>query len=96
MNEAEREDWKAKLEATFRLPNETERYRVLDKQTDELRKIGPIIVRPENSHNCSDRRCEIDRWVMEEYPSHRTACWALKVGDNVFKPVWRIVLDVEI
>lgn len=48
-----REEWKVKLETTFRIADETERNRVLDQQTDELWEIGPIIVRPKNSQNCS-------------------------------------------
>ena len=96
MDEAERKDWKAKLEATFRLPESDERYRVLDEQTDELWEIGPIIVRPKNSQNCSGGCCDLDQWVMEEYASHHVAYWAARFGGNAFIPIWRVILDVEI
>jgi len=95
MEEATRQEWKEKIEETFRRSDETERFRVLDEQTDELWVIGPIIVRPKNSQNCSDGCCDLDQWVMEEYASHRDAYWAARFGDNAFKPIWRIVLDVE-
>ena len=52
MEEATRQEWKEKIEETFRRSDETERFRVLDEQTDELWEIGPIIVRPKNSQNC--------------------------------------------
>lgn len=91
-----RQEWKAKLEAAFRITDEAERNRVLDQQTDELWEIGPIVVRPKNSSNCSDGCCDMDQWVMEEYSSHHYAYWAVNFGDNAIQPVWRIVLDVEI
>lgn len=96
MENDERILWKKKLEDSFQIQDENERAQTIDAQSDELWKLGPIIVRAKNTKNCSDSCCEMDQVVIEEYRTREAAHFAMCFADNVIKPVWSIVLDVEI
>ncbi|MFB7858914.1 hypothetical protein [Rhodococcus qingshengii] len=96
MENDERISWKKNLEDAFRIPDEEERGRVIESHSEELWKLGPIIVRAKNTKNCPDSCCEMDQVVIEEYRTREAAHFAMCFADNVIKPVWSIVLDVEI